>query len=74
VAASVTEREISLVVAACSSTAAEIATEVSSIVSIVVEMRPMAATVDWVDSWMAAICSEISSVALAVCEARFFTS
>jgi len=48
--------------------------EISLILDIVAPMRSIAATASRVVSWIARIWPEISSVAVAVCEASAFTS
>ncbi len=66
--------DISAVTADCSSTAEAIAEEMSLTFTMVSEMPSIAPTASRVDSCTEAIWAEISSVALAVCVARLFTS
>ena len=73
-AASCTLREISSVAARCCSTAEAIAAAIWLICSIVAPMPWIASTALLVVDWMAPIWPAISSVAVAVCPARFFTS
>ena len=73
-AASLVLRVISRVAEACCSTAEAIAAEVWSISPTVAAMPAIASTVCRVEAWIAEIWLEISSVALAVWPARFFTS
>src|SRR6516164_5060975 len=65
---------ISRVVASCCSTAEATAVEISLTLDIVAPMRSIAATASRVVVWIARIWLEISSVAVAVCEASAFTS
>ena len=69
-----TLREISCVVASCSSIAAEIAVEVSSTFWITALISAMTPTDPLVTYWIAMICSLIHSVALLVWLARSLTS
>ena len=73
-AASVTFRDISLVVALCSSTAVAMVLEMSLIWLMTAPMVAMASTAPLVSVWIAAIFWLISSVALAVCLASSLTS
>ncbi len=66
-AASVTLRDISLVVAFCSSTAVAMVLDMSLIFVITALIKPMASTALLVSPWMVSIFRLISSVALAVC-------
>jgi membrane protein implicated in regulation of membrane protease activity len=67
-------RAISCVAAPCSSTAAAIELAISLTRLIVVPIAAIAWTELPVVDWIALICVVISSVALAVCVARFLTS
>ena len=73
-AASVTFRDISLVVALCSSTAVAMVLEMSLIWLMTAPMVAMASTAPLVSVWIAAIFWLMSSVALAVCLASSLTS
>src|SRR6185295_9632801 len=73
-AASWTLREISLVAEPCSSIAAAIAVPIWSISPITLATFWIAVTVWSLAAWIAAICSEISVVAFAVCPASDLTS
>ena len=66
--------EISPVAALCSSTAPAIAVVTSSIWRIAAAISFTASTALLVEVWMPCTCWPISSVAFAVCAARFFTS
>ncbi len=74
VAASLTLRDISLVVALCSSTAVAMVLEISLIWRITPVILPMAVTALCVSPWIVVIFWLISSVAFAVCFASSFTS
>ena len=73
-AASWTLREISRVAEPCSSIAAAIAVPIWSISAMTSATLRIAVTVSSLAAWIAAICSEISVVALAVWPASDFTS